>query len=295
MVRTVMSRLARVRITAAYAVILTCVTTTLLALDPMAQDLVIQHASTNLHNLSHGRVATLFDSAFIVDVSPIYEWLPGLVCLLAIGELLWGSGRMVIAFTVGHVGATLLVAVWLTAAIEMAWLPAELTRATDVGMSYGAVAVLGALTGAVPHPWRPMWVGWWLAVAAASQVMSAAIGDDFTYTGHAVALVLGMVVATRFGTPQRWTRPGVVLLVVASAFGHLLLTDGVPSPATAALAGAIGASLGAVVALSRRSTRKPRHDTASRHGPDCLLAEAARRGDPSAELVCRCLDPVGPP
>ena len=65
-------------------------------------------------------------------------WLPGLVCLLGLAELLWRSGRLVVAFAVGHVGATLLVAVGLTAAVELGWLPLSVTRATDVGMSYGA-------------------------------------------------------------------------------------------------------------------------------------------------------------
>src|SRR3954468_10612383 len=97
--------LLRVRITAAYAVILICVTTAMATLDPAARDWVIRHASTNLHNLSHGRVATLLDSAFVIDAGPIYEWLPGLVCLLGLAELLWGNGRLVIAFAVGHVGA----------------------------------------------------------------------------------------------------------------------------------------------------------------------------------------------
>jgi hypothetical protein len=135
--------LVRIRVTVAYAVILTGVTTALLLLGPPIHDRVIRHASTNLHNLSHGRIGTLLDSAFVVDAGPIYLWLPGLLCLLAIAELLWGSGRLVVAFVVGHIGATLLVALGLTAAIERGWVPGSLTRVTDVGMSYGAAAVLG--------------------------------------------------------------------------------------------------------------------------------------------------------
>ncbi len=45
-------------------------------------------------------------------------------------------------------GATLLVAVGLTAAVTNGWLPVSVAKATDVGMSYGATAVLGALTPA---------------------------------------------------------------------------------------------------------------------------------------------------
>lgn len=104
--------------------------------------------------------------------------------MLGLAELLWCSGCLVIAFALGHIGATLLVAAWLTAAVELARLPPAVSRATDVGMSYGAVPVLGALTAAIPRRWRPIWVGWWLAVAVAV----IAIGDDFTDTGHGVAL-----------------------------------------------------------------------------------------------------------
>ena len=112
--------LARIRVTVAYAVILTGVTTALVMLGPRVQGRVISHASTNLHNLSHGHVGTLFVSAFVIDAGPIYVWLPGLMCLLALAELLWRSGRLVAAFAAGHIGATLLVAVGLTAAVELA-------------------------------------------------------------------------------------------------------------------------------------------------------------------------------
>ncbi|HEX7827934.1 MAG TPA: rhomboid-like protein, partial [Mycobacterium sp.] len=106
----VWSRVARLRVTVSYAVILLVVTTTLTDLGPTAWDRVIRHASTNLHNLNHGHVGTLLGSAFVVDAGAPYLWLPGLVCLLGVAELFWRSGRLVIGFAVGHVGATLLVA-----------------------------------------------------------------------------------------------------------------------------------------------------------------------------------------
>src|SRR4051794_2974295 len=95
-----LGRLAQVRMTLAYAFVVTCVSTALLCLGPVVQGRVISHASTNLHNLSHGCVGTLLGSAFVVDAGPIYVWLPGLVCLLAMAELTWGSSRLVLAFTV---------------------------------------------------------------------------------------------------------------------------------------------------------------------------------------------------
>ena len=72
-----------------------------------------------------------------------------------------------LVFVTGHVGATLLVAAGLTAAIEFHWLPLSVSHASDVGVSYGAVAVLGALTSAIPRRLRPAWIGFWVPVGLA--------------------------------------------------------------------------------------------------------------------------------
>lgn len=243
--------LARLRVTIAYAVVLTGVTTALVALGPRVQSRVISHASTNLHNLSHGHLGTLFVSAFVIDAGPIYVWLPGLVCLLAIAELLWCSGRLVVAFAIGHVGATLLVAVGLTAAVESGWSSTDVTRATDVGMSYGASAVLGSLAAAIPPRWRPAWVGWWIAVAVAV----VALGRDFTDAGHAVALLLGMLLSTRFGRATRWTFMRFLLLSVASAFGFLMLAgDGLSLIVASGLG--VGGAVLAELTVGRRLARR---------------------------------------
>ncbi|HEX9498353.1 MAG TPA: rhomboid-like protein, partial [Mycobacterium sp.] len=100
------ARLARVRVTVAYAVIVTFVTVVLYALGPQVQDRVIRHVSTNLHNLGHGHIGTLLGSAFVIDAGPIYVWLPGLVCLLAVAELTYRSGLLLATFAAGHIGAT---------------------------------------------------------------------------------------------------------------------------------------------------------------------------------------------
>lgn len=126
----------------------------------------------------------MFGSAFVTAGGQIYVWLPGLVCLLALAELLWHSRRLVLAFALGHIGATLIVAVGLAAAIQFGWLPISVARASDVGISYGAVAVLGALTAAIPARWHPAWIGWWLAI---SLLVVVASGEDFTAAGHTIA------------------------------------------------------------------------------------------------------------
>jgi hypothetical protein len=106
MVSRMLSYLRPVRVTVAYAVLLVVVAVTQLALGPQVHNAVVNHMSTNLHKLSQGHVGTLVGSAFVTDGGDIYVLLPGLVCLLALGELVWRSGYLVIAFAFGHIGAT---------------------------------------------------------------------------------------------------------------------------------------------------------------------------------------------
>ncbi len=254
--------LARIRVTVAYAVILTGVSSVLVALGPRVQNRVISHASTNLHNLSHGHLGTLFVSAFVIEAGPIYVWLPGLMCLMSLAELMWRSRRLVVAFAIGHIGATLLVAVGLTAAVELGWLSTDVTRATDVGMSYGASAVLGALSAAIPSRLRPAWIGWWIAIAVAV----VAVNRDFTDVGHGMALVLGVLASTRFGHAARWTPTRCLLLLVASAFGFLMLANNTPTLIAASGLGVVGAALAQAV-VWRRPARQPASGSAAERAP----------------------------
>lgn len=237
MLSRLITTMARLRVTLGYALVLLAVATTLLMLGPHVHDVVIRKMSTNLHNLWHWHLGTLIGSAFVTEDGPIWIWLPGLVCLLALAELLWRSGRLIVTFALGHVGATLLVAVALTAAIRFGWISISVEHASDVGISYGAAAVLGALTAAVPPRWRPAWIGWWLAVG----VLVVSIADEFTQGGHFVALLLGMLLSTRFRSTVAWTRIRLALLAVGGSFGYLILVNTVVPLVTAPLAGIAGA------------------------------------------------------
>lgn len=252
MIFRLLSRLASVRITLGYALALVTVSLVLVDLGPRVRAHVIALASTNLHNLSHGHLATLFGSAFITDAGPMWFWLPCLVCLLALAELIWRSGRLALVFVTGHVGATLLVAVGLTAAIELGWLPLSISRASDVGVSYGAVAVLGGLTAAIAPRWRAAWIGWWLPVGIASAMLSA----DFTDVGHSIALVLGMLVATRLPGLARWTPVRYALLAVGTSFGFLMLAHGEWTSLIGAAAGVLGALVAVAITRSRMLRRR---------------------------------------
>jgi hypothetical protein len=235
--RTV-SGATQLRVTAAYAVVLIGVSFTLTRLGPHARDAVVSRMSTNLHNLRHGHMGTLVGSAFVDGGGDICFWLPGLVCLLALGELIWRSKGLVVAFAVGHIGATLIVAVGLAAALKAGWLPVSVARASDVGVSYGAVCVLGALTASIPSRWRPVWVGWWLGVAVV-----AALGADFTAFGHILALLLGIRLSFQLPSTAHWTPLRVALLSVSVAFGYLVLSGPVMAAPVAGLAGALIALL----------------------------------------------------
>jgi hypothetical protein len=248
-VSRIFSGLVPVRVTVVYAVMLVLVATTLLALGPGAQHRVVSHMSTNLHNLGQGHLGTLLGSAFVTPGGQIYLWLPGLVCLLALAELLWHSQRLLLALALGHIGATLIVAAGLAIAIRFGWLPISVTRASDVGISYGAVAVLGTLTAAIPDRWRPAWNGWWLAVG----LMAATTDGDFTAVGHCVALVAGMLLATRFRSAVHWTPLRLVLLAGGVWFGYLTLVGF--SLLTAPVAGLAGVL---IALIAQRATRRRR-------------------------------------
>ena len=232
-------RADRLRVTAAYALLLLAVSVTLTALGARTRAAVVREMSTNLHNLAHGHLGSLVGSAFVSDGGDVYLWLPGLVCLLALGELIWRGRGLLVTFAVGHIGATVIVAVGLVAAVETGWLPFSVARATDVGISYGAACVLGALTASIPLRWRAAWVGWWLGVA-----LVATADADFTAFGHVLALLLGMGLSFRLPSIARWTPAHAALLAVGATFGYFVLSGwSSPVAALGGLAGVVAALL----------------------------------------------------
>lgn len=250
MIYGLLSRLARVRFTVGYVAALASVSFVAVMLGPQEHDRLIRQASTNLHNLSHGRLGTLLGSAFVVEAGPIYFWMPFLTCLLVLAELQLHSIRLLVAFLVGHIGATLVVAAALAGAVELGWMPWSITHATDVGMSYGALATLGGLTAAIPRRWRPAWVGWWVSVSVAAGL----IGGEFTNGGHAVAVLLGVLASTRFRAAAHWTPVRCAMLVLSSGFGFLVLGHSWLAMGTGLVVGAAGALLAEGVA--RRHVRR---------------------------------------
>mgnify|MGYP000034030380 CR=1 FL=1 len=72
------------------------------------------------------------------------------------------------------------------------------------------------------------------------------------FAAHFIALVLGMLVGTRFGHPAHWTRARYALLAVAASFGYMIMAYTELSLVVTATLGVIGAFGAHFVARWRR-------------------------------------------
>lgn len=212
-------------VTYGYAALLISVTIVLAGLGEATQSRVILHASTNLNNLWRGHLGTLFSSALVIeDWNAAVVIIPLLACLLALAELRFGAGRLLRIFLAGHVGATLLVAAGLWVAVSADWLPMSVTGVEDVGVSYGAMALIGAFIAVLPERWAHTWAIAWFAVAVTGVVM----GGTFTNVGHLLAVSIGLLAGYRLVRSGRFELRRLHgweagLLVAASVLGYVVL------------------------------------------------------------------------
>jgi hypothetical protein len=148
-------------------------------------------SSTNLVNLRAHPPFVLVVSAF-VEPSVWQLWI--LVPLLpAYTELQRWLGRAAVVITavLGHVGATLFVSTILAAGVAHGRTQLSVRNATDVGVSYGLVAVLGLLAARVPRRRR-----FWYVMGLTVGFAVALIGwRGFTDLGHMSAWVIGLGLA----------------------------------------------------------------------------------------------------
>jgi Mn2+/Fe2+ NRAMP family transporter len=174
----------------AYAAVVLVVAAVARTLPGTSEELVLD-TSTNLDNLRHTPVLVLVASAFVVSpLSGLWILAPLVVAFGAAQRWLGRAATLVVA-TLGHVGATLFVAVLLAAGIERGWLDPTIAAAPDVGVSYGLAAVAGLLVARVPHRRRPWYALALLALAAVPLLVS----PSFTDVGHLVAVLLGFALA----------------------------------------------------------------------------------------------------
>ncbi len=116
---TALTRLARVRVTLGYTAALVAVATALLLLGPAraasrSSGTPVPICTTSATGASARWSAARSSSKPARSTCGCPAWC----ALLALAELLWRSHRLVVAFVVGHIGATLLVAAGLAAAVE---------------------------------------------------------------------------------------------------------------------------------------------------------------------------------
>jgi hypothetical protein len=170
----------------------------------IARQLLLER-STNLHQLARDPVRVLFASAFWVESGgELFVWAVLFTLVVAPVEQRLGTGRTAAVFAAGHVGATLLTAAGLWAALRLDLVESSVVNARDVGASYGFFAVAAVLAYLLASRWRLPWA----AVLAAFVGLSLAFGPSFTDFGHVLALAIGFACyplarASRARAPSR--------------------------------------------------------------------------------------------
>ncbi len=170
-----------------YLAILTLTTWVLVGASPGVVDAMLHDQSTNLSHLGHDPVRVLVRSAFWLSSYELLFWAVLYVVVLAPAERWLGTGRWLIAFAVGHVGATLLTATGVWLAIRSGVASHRLEDAVDVGVSYGFAAVAALFSYRLPGHWRWLWAAGLLSYVTVSIVLDG----SFTSFGHATAVLIG--------------------------------------------------------------------------------------------------------
>ncbi|MEV0246260.1 rhomboid-like protein [Nocardia sp. NPDC050712] len=202
----------------AYAFTLFVTWWTLRGLGPVEERKLIFSASTNLHNMRDNPIQVLVASAFWTEGNFPWVTIAEFLVLMALAERWLGTGRWILLFATGHIGATLLTVYGISRAIEHQMIPLRTAIVPDVGTSYGFVAVLTAMAFRFRGWVRLAWV------ATVLLVLLAAVISDRTFTayGHLCAGLIGLfaaALATAFWTAVERRR-------VAQRLGEVPLSRG---------------------------------------------------------------------
>ena len=153
----------------------------------IARQLLLER-STNLQQLAHDPVRVLFASAFWVSSAwELLAWLGLFTLVVAPVEHWIGTARTATAFFAGHIGATLLTAAGLWAAIHAGLVSSPPTNAADVGASYGFLAVAALLTYRLEPKRRAIYAALLVGIVATA----LALDPSVTNAGHLLALAIG--------------------------------------------------------------------------------------------------------
>ncbi|MFJ7910463.1 rhomboid-like protein [Kitasatospora sp. NPDC096204] len=179
---------ARLRLTAAYVLLLTVTAAWLASQGHAERARFVRHNSSNVHHLELGKWWTLFTSGLVVDGVPAWAGIAAVAAVLGLAEWRWGPARAGAVFVFGHLGATLLTegAMWV---MVTAHIPGALSHARDVGISYGLVATGTCLLALGPRPLRR----YGLPALALALATAWALDQQLADAGHLVALGLGVL------------------------------------------------------------------------------------------------------
>ncbi|MEV6427138.1 rhomboid-like protein [Nocardia sp. NPDC051463] len=153
---------------------------------------LIFSASTNLYNMQHNPIQVLVASAFWTEGEFPWVTIAEFLLLMAAAERWLGTGRWILLFATGHIGATLLTVTAIDRLITRGIIPTKVAVAADVGTSYGFTAVLAAMAFRFRGKVRVAWIGLILVTLAAALV----VGPTFTDYGHLCAALIGLLVGT---------------------------------------------------------------------------------------------------
>ena len=187
-----------------YLGIVVVTTWVLVGLDPSLAKAVLSAHSSNLAHLRTDPLRVLIRSAFWVDSYALLPWVALFAVLLAPAERWLGTKRWLIAFVTGHIGATLLTALGLWAAIGVGLVGRGLENSIDVGVSYGFATIAALFTYRLAGRLRVWWAGTLIAVVVAGAV----IGHTFTDFGHLFAVAIGFALWPLTREPDRGVEPG---------------------------------------------------------------------------------------
>jgi membrane associated rhomboid family serine protease len=180
----------------------------LIGLPPRLREAVLLVHSTTLAHLKREPLTVLFASAMWTDVSELLFMTVTALVYMAPLERWIGSWRTVLAFLAGHVGATVLVALWIEATVPLTPQQNQVyARTIDVGVSYGAYCCAALLAYRLRLPIR---LGVWAVILAyllyqASRTdFDAAI--DYTSLGHLTAFGIGILLYPLTRSPRARAR-----------------------------------------------------------------------------------------
>jgi hypothetical protein len=152
--------------------------------------------STNLHHMERNPLRVLVASPLVIDtgatfVDNLLIIGLGLVVCMAVLERRAGSLRAAGVFVLGHVGATLVAAVVIVAAVRSGSYPGSVQSGLDYGVSYGAIAVAMAVTWYLPLWVRPLWAAFGVFYPLTAATWYGRV-PDFSTVGHLAGALLGL-------------------------------------------------------------------------------------------------------